>query len=79
MGSLWIQNKGFPTGGHHVGPDAVVEKVFKRFAMDWQSWRFDGRRVSRCGRLAVPTGANADDDDEIAENLQRSCGSRLRT
>ncbi len=37
------------------------------------------RGVSRCGRLAVPTGANADDDGEIAENLQRSCGSRLRT
>ncbi len=42
---VWIQNKGFPTGGHHVGSDAVVEKVFKRFAIDWQSWRFDRLRA----------------------------------
>ena len=35
----WIQNEGFPGGGRHVGADAVLDGVFARFRVEWQSWR----------------------------------------
>ncbi len=28
---VWIQNEGFPNRARHVGSEAVVEKVFKRY------------------------------------------------
>ena len=50
----WIQNKGFPHGGHHHGPEAVIQNVFKRYDDDWEYFKFsiedmweskDGSRV----------------------------------
>jgi uncharacterized protein len=35
----WIQMKGFPGGGRHVGPDAIFAKVFAQFAERWSAWR----------------------------------------
>ncbi len=37
----WIQNKGFPKGGHHHGVDAVIKKVFKQFEKDWNYFNFN--------------------------------------
>ena len=37
----WIQNKGFPNGGHHHGTEAVIQNVFKRFNDDWEYFKFD--------------------------------------
>jgi len=36
----WIQNKGFPNGGHYHGADAVIQKVFQRLNDDWQDFKF---------------------------------------
>ena len=54
---VWIQNKGFPQGGRHVGPDTVVEKVFKRFGEDWESWRFDIDEYLDVGHSVVVIGS----------------------
>ncbi len=54
----WIQNKGFPKGGHHYGTEAVIEKVFKQFEKDWNYFKFqveemfeskDGSKVTVVG------------------------------
>ncbi len=37
----WIQNNGFPKGGHHHGVDAVIVKVFKQFEKDWNYFNFN--------------------------------------
>ena len=36
----WIQNKGFPKGGHHHGADAVIKNVFQQFEKDWNYFKF---------------------------------------
>jgi ketosteroid isomerase-like protein len=38
-GIEWIQNEGFPGGGRHVGPDAVLNDVFAKFRVEWEWWR----------------------------------------
>jgi ketosteroid isomerase-like protein len=54
----WIQNKGFPKGGHHHGADAVIKNVFKQFEKDWNYFKFqveemfesqDGSKVTVIG------------------------------
>lgn len=37
----WIQSPGFPYGGHHVGPDAVVEGVFRTLPRHWEGFGFE--------------------------------------
>jgi ketosteroid isomerase-like protein len=37
----WIQNRGFPNGGHHRGADAVIKNVFQQFEDDWNYFKFD--------------------------------------
>jgi ketosteroid isomerase-like protein len=37
----WIQNEGFPYGGRHRGPAAVVEGVFKTLPRYWDDFGFD--------------------------------------
>ena len=36
----WIQNVGFPVGGHHRGPQAIIDNVFRRFDDAWESFGF---------------------------------------
>lgn len=54
----WIQNKGFPKGGHHHGADAVIKNVFQQFEKDWNYFKFqveemfeskDGSKVTAIG------------------------------
>jgi ketosteroid isomerase-like protein len=54
----WIQNKGFPKGGHHYGADAVIKNVFQQFEKDWNYFKFqveemfeseDGSKVTVLG------------------------------
>ncbi|MEA5581236.1 nuclear transport factor 2 family protein [Nodularia harveyana UHCC-0300] len=35
----WIQNEGFPGGGRHIGTDAVLNDVFAKFRLDWDTWQ----------------------------------------
>ena len=34
----WTQAEGFPSGGTYLGPDAVLQGVFMRFAMEWDGF-----------------------------------------
>ena len=35
---VWIQNKGFPGGGTHIGAETVLKDVFGPFRVKWDSW-----------------------------------------
>jgi hypothetical protein len=35
----WTEAKGFPTGGTYLGPEAVVESVFKRLGKEWRGFK----------------------------------------
>ena len=41
----WIQNKGFPKGGHHHGADAVIKNVFQQFEKDWNTFKFKRKEL----------------------------------
>ncbi|WP_242155507.1 nuclear transport factor 2 family protein [Aestuariivivens sediminis] len=34
----WIQMKGFPNGGCHIGFDDIQKNVFKKFNENWTNW-----------------------------------------
>ena len=52
----WIQNEGFPHGGRHVGPDAVLNDVFARFRQDWSSWSVTIDEYLDAGRTIIALG-----------------------
>jgi hypothetical protein len=35
----WIQNEGFPGGGRHFGSHAVLNNVFAKFRLEWETWQ----------------------------------------
>ena len=41
----WIQNRGFPKGGHHHGADAVIKNVFQQFEKDWENFKFEKKEI----------------------------------
>jgi ketosteroid isomerase-like protein len=55
----WIQNEGFPKGGHHHGADAVIKNVFQQFDKDWTYFKFrvDEMFESRDGSRVIVVGA----------------------
>ncbi|MDG9669286.1 nuclear transport factor 2 family protein [Hahella sp. CR1] len=36
----WTEAAGFPYAGTYIGPEAIVESVFKRLAADWDNYQF---------------------------------------
>ena len=52
----WVQNEGFPYGGRHQGPLAVVEGVFRRLSSHWEAWGFDLREILDAGDSVVVLG-----------------------
>ncbi len=52
----WIQNPGFPNGGHHKGADTVIAKVFQRFNTDWREWRFRIEEYLDTGATVIVIG-----------------------
>ncbi|MGV0028561.1 nuclear transport factor 2 family protein [Phormidesmis priestleyi] len=53
----WIQNDGFPRGATHRGAAAVVERVFKMFNHDWESWAFDIEQYLYPGGTIIVIGS----------------------
>lgn len=53
----WIQNEGFPRGATYRGAEAVVEKIFKAFNYDWESWAFDIEQYLDAGETIIVIGS----------------------
>ena len=52
----WIQNEGFPNGGRHVGATTVLDEVFARFRIEWESWQAVVDRWLDAGEAIVALG-----------------------
>ncbi len=62
----WTEAEGFPYGGTYIGPDAVLENVFMKFATEWE------------GFSAVP-GQFVDDGENTVVALGTYSGKYLKT
>ena len=52
----WTEMAGFPCAGTHIGPQAVVEQVFKRLATEWEGYTFRLGALYDAGRTVIATG-----------------------
>lgn len=52
----WTEMAGFPCAGTWIGPQAVIENVFKVLDADWDGYRFVLERLVDGGDLVVGTG-----------------------
>ncbi len=52
----WIQTAGFPGGGRHVGPAAVVQEVFDNHHDDWTEWQAVVHQYLEAGDAVVALG-----------------------
>lgn len=52
----WTEMAGFPCAGTHVGPQAVVEQVFRRLGAEWDGYRFRLGALYDAGDTVVATG-----------------------
>jgi uncharacterized protein len=52
----WIQNPGFPHGGHHRGAEEVIANVFQRFNTEWSEWRYVIEEYLDAGASVVVLG-----------------------
>jgi ketosteroid isomerase-like protein len=61
LGSLapdvqWTEAEGFPYGGTHVGPDAVLQNVFMKIGADWSTYSANPAEFLACGDSVVVLG-----------------------
>ncbi len=52
----WIEMAGFPCAGTHVGPEAVVENVFKVLGAQFDNYTFKLERLLDAGNNVVAIG-----------------------
>lgn len=52
----WIQNDGFPYGGHHRGPEAIVEGVFETLPRHWEGFGFEVEEMRDTGNGVLVIG-----------------------
>lgn len=52
----WIQNEGFPYGGHHRGSAAIIEGVFETLPRHWEGFGFDVEEMRDTGNGVLVIG-----------------------
>lgn len=52
----WTEMAGFPCAGTWVGPEQVIENVFKALGASWSSYRFDLQELIDGGDRVVALG-----------------------
>lgn len=52
----WTEMAGFPYAGTYVGPQAVIEGVFKRIGAEWKAYNFDLESLLDAGDSIVSVG-----------------------
>lgn len=54
--SEWTEMAGFPCAGTYVGPDAVVENVFKVLGAEWEGYTVKVDRLLDAGDTIIAVG-----------------------
>jgi hypothetical protein len=68
----WIQNKGFPKGGHHHGTDAIINKVWKQFGKDWNYFKFQVEEIfeSQSGSQVTAIGTYLGEHKQTGKTVE---------
>jgi ketosteroid isomerase-like protein len=68
----WIQNKGFPNGGHLHGADNVIKNVFHQFEKDWSYFKFKVEEMfeSRDGSRVVVAGTYLGEHQQTRKSIE---------
>ncbi len=53
---VWIEAEGFPYGGSHEGPDAVVREVLEKLGTEWDDFNAVPRQFVAEGETVVALG-----------------------
>ena len=53
---VWIQNEGFPNGATHIGPEAVIEGVFKSNLSEWEGFTYRMDELLDAGSSVIVIG-----------------------
>ena len=69
----WIQNEGFPYGGHHHGAAAVVDKVFRTLAQHWEGFGFAIEETLDAGDHVVVLGHYAGRHRQSGKSFRAAC------
>jgi len=54
--SAWTEMAGFPYAGTYIGPDAIMEGVFKRIGEEWSDYTFSLERLIDADTTIVGIG-----------------------
>jgi ketosteroid isomerase-like protein len=54
--AAWTEMAGFPYAGTYIGPQAVLDGVFKRIQIDWNGYKFQLERLCDAGDTIVALG-----------------------
>src|SRR4051812_15570290 len=52
----WTEAEGFMYGGTYVGPDAILENVFKRLGEEWEGFNAAPEKIVDGGNTVVAFG-----------------------
>ncbi|MFL6373763.1 MAG: nuclear transport factor 2 family protein [Pyrinomonadaceae bacterium] len=52
----WTEAEGYMYGGTYVGPEAILENVFKRLTEEWEDFRAEPERIVDGGNTVVALG-----------------------
>ena len=55
-GTAWTEMAGFPYAGTYVGPDAIIEGVFKRIGEEWDGYALKLEKLVDGGTTIVGIG-----------------------
>lgn len=53
---LWTEMAGFPCAGKWIGPEQVIEHVFKALSSEWTSYRFEPQELIDGGDRVIGLG-----------------------
>ncbi|MFZ5827120.1 MAG: nuclear transport factor 2 family protein [Bacillota bacterium] len=52
----WIQMEGFPEGGRHIGPEAVLNGALAKFRVNWERWQAVVEEYLEAGDRVIALG-----------------------
>ena len=66
----WIQMKGFPNGGHHIGFDDINKNVFQNFGQHWTNWTAKVEEFLDAGKSVLAVGKYEGTYKETGKSFQ---------
>ena len=73
----WIQNEGFPYGGHHCGSNAVIKDVYLKLRMSWNDFSFSREETHIAGDVVTVLGRYKGTNPETRKSFRAAAAHIL--